>query len=89
MGEGGSVAVVLEVTSEQHLVVDGMQLVADLEMDTGHHTAVDGTLIVAGLEVAAVNHAVVEPPTLLHSILTTLFYGTSPFISLSDNTDCY
>ena len=58
-GEGGSVAVVLEVT-EQHLLVDGMQVVVDLEVNTGHHTAVDDTLIVAGLEVAAVHHAVVE-----------------------------
>ena len=58
MGEGGSVAVVLEVTSEQHLVVDGMQVVPDLEVDTGHHTVVDDTLIVAGLEVAAVHHVV-------------------------------
>ena len=48
VGEGGSVAVV-EVTAEQHSVIEGMQVVADLEVDAGHHTGVDDTLIVAGL----------------------------------------
>ena len=71
MGEGGSVVVGLEVTAEQHLVVEDMQVVADLEVDVGHYTCtvVEDTLIVAdlvveaevaGLEVTVGHHAVVE-----------------------------